>query len=154
MPKSLPLPASLDACAERLEHLNRCFPSLASEVSQAGVMHWREAKIRCLAASDEALQESGPDVSRKALALTLLQENSLEEVLDILHSEHRIECTLAQLVELVGHAAYTAALKVEAKQLAANAISYEQVAGLWNDLGRPALGADRWSGQSVSILVT
>ena len=151
MDRSLPPPEALDACAERLEQLNRRFPNLASEVSREGVTRWRQARLDSAAESVEP-QATGLDASHKALVLALLQVHSLEEVLAILTDEHGIECRLPQLVELIGPAEYARVLLQEARQLAENSISYDQIAGLWNDLDRPALGADRWSGQNVSVL--
>ena len=83
-----------------------------------------------------------------------LEQHSLEETAEILLIEHGAEYSLPRLVQLVGQPAYVAALRAEARQLSENAISYQQIAGLWNDLRRPPLGADRWSEQSVTMLAS
>jgi hypothetical protein len=148
-----PLPEALDACADRLEQLNHRFPGLASEVSRAGVALWRQAKIQCQTAAAKP-QASGQEASHRTLALRLLEQHSLEETAEILLIEHGAEYSLPRLVQLVGQPAYVAALRAEARQLSENAISYQQIAGLWNDLRRPPLGADRWSEQSVTMLAS
>ena len=148
-----PLPEALDACADRLEQLNHRFPGLASEVSRAGVALWRQAKTQCQTATAKP-QASGQESSHRTLALRLLKKHSLEETAEILLNEHGAEYRLPRLVQLVGQQAYVAALRTEARQLSENAISYQQIAGLWNELRRPPLGADRWSEQSVTMLAS
>lgn len=146
----LPL-EGLEACAERLEHLNCRFPELASENSLSGVESWRQ-----LCSSNNTEAEGQPEDPRAIaeLALPLLQRESVEEVVAILAGDHGFDGDLKELVRLVGAGPYGAALAREVRQLADNAVSYQQIAGLWNDLDRPVLGGERWSADSVSVLVS
>ena len=147
--------SSVDACAERLEELNRRFPNLAGETSRRGVEHWRQRKIKARIHQPRE-PEPNSDLSAdqlKALATRLLQSNGLEDVLDILLEEHKIDLTLPQLIHLIGKQSYLNALRKDAGELLQNAISYDQIAGLWNDLDRPALGGPTWNARRVSMLV-
>ena len=149
------LEKSVDDCAECLERLNKQFPHLASENSTSGVEHWRQRRIRSNIhdMSEAPAEPVMPADGGKALALELLQSHGLEDVLDILRDEHRIDLTLPQLIHLVGKQAYRGSLGRDAQELMRNAISYEQIASLWNELDRPALGSARWNARSVSMLV-
>jgi len=146
---------SVDACAERLDELNRRFPDLATDTSRMGVEHWlrhkTKAGIHNLAELDPKPKRSSGEL--KELALRLLKIHDLEEVLDILLNEYQIDITLSQFIHLVGNHAYLVALRKDADGLLQNAISYEQIADLWNDMDRPALGGPSWNARSVSMLV-
>ena len=145
---------AVDQCAERLHELNERYPLLASPASLSGVLSWRRRRVqhRLRRQVPPADLSDGPDA--RALALDLLQHNGLEDVLDTLLDRHGIDLSLPKLIHLVGKEAYIGALKREAAQLLANAISYEQIANLWNDLDRPALGGPSWSPRSVSVLAS
>jgi hypothetical protein len=149
------LDEEMDSCARRLDELNMRHPDLASSMSKEGVEQWRQRQIRILEQSEEEPdsqdQSATPDVKR--LAVGLLADQGLEEVLDILLSKHKIELTMPELVDVIGHENYVPALKKDLGFLTENAVSYEQVAKLWRDLGRPALGGPEWNVQSVSALI-
>ncbi|MCP3662648.1 MAG: hypothetical protein GY696_09165 [Gammaproteobacteria bacterium] len=141
--------------ANRLEIFNKRFPSLATEVTQASLEEWQNiqhqygsVEMEKSSAEEEVVQEK-----LRALAIELLESHGLEDVQDMLLSEYQMEIETKDLVELVGNDSYMKMLRRDASQLLANAISYDQVATLWNDLNRPSLGADHWNAQSVSILV-
>lgn len=148
------LDEELDSCARRLDELNLRHPNLASSISKEGVEQWRQRQVRILEQRkkepDPRDQPAAPDVKR--LAVGLLEEHSLEDVLGLLLSKHKIELTMPQLVEVIGHENYAPALRKDLGVLMENAVSYEQVAKLWRDLGRPALGGPEWNAQSVSAL--
>ncbi len=156
--------------ADRLDRLNQLFPDLATPVTLDGVSMWQETKKR----ADEKVEagSSGqPDAQveipqqelvqppveepidlRKA-CLELLQNNGLEDVQDILSQERGIDLPMHELVDTIGKELYIAVLKRDVKQLSENAISYDQIANLWNELGRPALSGPTWSGRSISVLI-
>jgi len=154
MKQYLGLVNAVDACAERLHLLNEQYPELASSASIGGVMHWRKRRIQHRLRKPEPAAEvsGGPDI--KAVALGLLKRNGLEDVLDILLEKHSIDLSLPKLIHLIGKEAYIASLKREAGQLLQNAISYEQIANLWNDLDRPALGSASWNSRTISVLAS
>jgi len=146
---------TVDACAVRLDELNNRFPNLATDTSIAGVEYWYKRKVQ---APIHKHAKSGPEVKQASaklqeLALGLLKTHGLEEVLDILLKDHRVDINLSQLIHLVGNEAYIVALQRDALELLQNAVSYQQIAGLWNDQDRPALGGPRWDARSVSMLV-
>ncbi len=145
---------AVDNCAERLHHLNQNYPLLATPASLEGVQHWRQRRAhhRLRHKVPPAELPEGPNI--RAITLDLLQHNGLEDTLDILLDKHDVDLSLPKLIHLVGKEAYIAALKREAALLLANAISYEQIANLWNDLDRPALGGASWSPRSVSVLAS
>ncbi len=155
MKQNVGLVHAVDACAERLDQLNERYPELSSSTSIDGVMHWRKRRVQHrLRKRQTAPAEvpGGPDV--RAIALGLLKRNGLEDVLDILLERHQVDLSLPKLIHLIGKEAYIASLKREAARLLENAISYEQIAGLWNDLDRPALGSASWSARNISVLAS
>lgn len=155
MDKMRKLLESVDACADRLEALNARFSHLATDSTRESVEAWRRVKeqVEFDQTVDKKEVDSGPDV--KSIAVTLLetQGHSLEDVIDILLSDHDIEITIDGLAQAIGKQVYIAALRKDARDLLGNAISYAQIANLWNDLDRPALGGENWTARSVSILV-
>ena len=152
---------ALDACAERLESLNRSYPDLASPVSEGAVEQWHQTKVSLglnpgtpgEPESQEANSEGSFSEARK-LAIELLESNGLEEVQDILDTEHALTLSMPRLVQLIGNTAYRGALKQDGELMLHNAITYEQIANLWNDLERPAFGAPDWNARSVSVLLS
>ena len=149
------LSEEMDACARRLDDLNVRFPNLASDVSKDGVAQWRARQIwiKDQKKTRSAVQQQPQAIDVKQLAIGLLADHGLEDVVDILLSKHRIELTSAQLVDLIGYEHYAPALRRDLGLLRENAVSYEQVAKLWTDLGRPALGGAEWNAKGVSALV-
>lgn len=146
---------AVDACADQLDRLNNQFPNLAGKSTRESVSHWRNRKIQIRLHQNhgDSEVEGNQTVDTKKLAMRLLQSNGLEETLDILLAEHQVDLTLPKLIHLIGKGEYIAALRKDAGLLLENAISYDQIAQLWNDLDRPAMGSPKWSGRSVSILV-
>ncbi|HHH39097.1 MAG TPA: hypothetical protein ENK50_05935 [Sedimenticola sp.] len=152
MDPDAPLHRALNDCAVRLDELNTDYPHLATETSLSGVALW-QAMLR--AGPGELLRGEPVDElgQTRELALGLMRHNGLEEVLEILLDEHRIDLSMDDLVLLIGTSAYVEALRSDGRKLVANAISYEQIATLWNDLERPALSGSRWNAKSVSSLL-
>lgn len=154
------LQQALDACAERLDSLNRSYPDLASPISRGAVERWHQTKVilglNLGPSEDSESQEENSDDSlheARKLAIELLESNGLEEVQNILETEHALTLSMPKLVQLVGNTAYRDALKKDAELMLHNAITYEQIANLWNDLERPAFGAPDWNARSVSVLL-
>ncbi|MEJ1353970.1 MAG: hypothetical protein RPU52_06360 [Candidatus Sedimenticola sp. (ex Thyasira tokunagai)] len=147
---------ALDAGATRLEELLQEYPYLSTAAIRESISDWHKHKIQIRL---HQMGEGGnTDVHEaqniRELAIELLGKNGLEDTLDILLSRHNVEMTMPKLVHMIGRDVYIAELRQDAQALVANAISYEQIASLWNDLDRPALGGHpRWSGRNVSILV-
>jgi len=146
---------SVDACAARLDELNKHFPNLATDSSIAGVEYWyrrmTQAPIHCHPKSDPESKYASGELWE--LAIKLLQTHDLEEVPAILLNDSQTTLSLSQLIQLVGNQAYLAALRKDAHRLVQKAVSYEQIAALWNDLGRPTLGGPSWNARNVSVLV-
>lgn len=155
MDKMRKLFESVDACADRLEALNSQFADLASDSTRQSVEAWRNLKESVIFDHNESRKESGEGVAIKAIAIDLLerQGHGLEDVIDLLMSDHNIEIDIKSLAQTIGKQAYIAALRRDAADLLDNSISYNQIASLWNDLDRPAFGSENWTGRSVSILV-
>jgi hypothetical protein len=147
---------ALEACATRLDELNCTYPQLASDQSRDGVALWRERTAAGAATATEMPLEEPADEMRQTreLALSLLKNNGLEDVLEILLNGHRIDLSLDDLILLVGTSVYVEALKTDARKLVVNAISYQQIASLWNDLDRPALSGSKWNAKSVSSMLS
>ena len=155
------LQQALNACAERLDSLNQSFPDLASSITEEAVAQWNRTKVSLglnLEPSHDSESQKGEsqDPWREArnLAIALLENNGLEEVRDILQTEHALTLNMPKLVHLIGNAAYRDALKKDGKQMLQNAITYEQIANLWNDLERPAFEAPNWNPRNVSVLIS
>jgi hypothetical protein len=146
---------SVDACAERLEQLNNRFAHLATESTHESVETWKKVKDRIQFdyGDEKKVYASGPDVQAMAIELLEKQGHNLEDVIDILVTEHDIEINIEGLAQTIGRTAYIAALRRDAAELLKNAISYSQIANLWNDLDRPAFGGENWTARSVAILV-
>ncbi|WP_428605977.1 hypothetical protein [Sedimenticola sp.] len=155
MDKMRKLFETVDACADRLDQLNNRFAHLASESTHESVETWKKVKDRILFdyGDEKKAHDSGPDVKAIAIELLEKQGHSLEDVIDLLKSDHDIEVDIAGLAQTIGKTAYVAALRKDAGDLLSNAISFAQIASLWNDLDRPAFGGENWTARSVSILV-
>jgi hypothetical protein len=152
---------ALNACAERLDSLNQSFPDLASPTTEEAVSQWNRIKVslglNLETSRDSESQEKDsedPGYESRKLAIELLENNGLEEVRDILQTEHALTLNMPKLVQLIGNAAYRDALKKDAEQMLQNAITYEQIANLWNDLERPAFEAPNWNPRNVSVLMS
>ena len=147
------LDGEIEACATRLDEYNARFPNLASGVTREAVEHWRSRNQQIFNFQDGGPERAGYDEAYiKGLAVGLLADHGLEDVVKILLSEHEISLTLAELVGLIERENYLAALRKDVRLLTENAVSYEQIAKLWTESGRPALSLAGWSAQSVSAL--
>ncbi len=138
-----------NAALELLTRFNANRPRMSSEVTRGN-----EEEVRRRLAKIEVLLPTAPpkdpDMADKAAAL--LQMHTPEEVLDVLKSEHNLECDLNGLIHLAGTEAYYQSLKNEGALLSQNKISYEQMADLWNDAKRPAPGKPFWDAIVIKAL--
>jgi hypothetical protein len=153
MDREARLHQALEVCAIRLDELNCTYPHLASELSRSGVTRWREWTAAGKAVAISPGQPADEIEQIRALALSLLQNNGLEDVLGLLLNEHQIDFSLGDLILLIGTSGYVKALQADAQNLVDNVISYQQIASLWNDLDRPALSGSQWSAKGVSSLL-
>jgi hypothetical protein len=156
---------ALDACADHLEKLNAKFPKLACDVTHEGVENWRKRQVHFsinyeekdhgapieLGAGD-VIETEAETEDLGELARELLEANNVDDVVDVLTQDYDPDMSVSKLIELVGNGSYVAALKREVSFLEENAVTFEQIAELWNQLDRPALGGDKWTARSVSIL--
>ncbi|MES9858261.1 MAG: hypothetical protein ABW166_16920 [Sedimenticola sp.] len=147
---------ALEAGAAQLERLLRQYPYLSTSAIVENLSSWHKHKI---AISFKKMGDGGDTGVHRAqnireLAIDLLGKSGLEDTQDILLSKHNVEMSMPKLAHIVGRDVYISELRKDALKLLANKISYEQIATLWNELGRPALGGHpKWSGRNVSILV-
>ncbi len=135
---------------EVLSRYNRELTPLATDLTRK-----TEAEVRKRLGEIEILLPKAPkrsdDLVDKARALLLL--HAPEDVVEMLEQQHHIECDLDGLIHLAGAEAYLQALTNEAEDCRRNAISYEQIAQLWNDAKRPAPGKPFWDRISVERLL-
>ncbi len=149
------LDKELDACVRRLDDLNARFPNLASDISKQAVEHWRarQAWVQDQKGKRSEVEPGTELIDVKHLAIRLLSDNDLEGVLDILLRQHEVELTVTELVDLIGHENYATALRKDVEFLMDNAVSYEQIAKLWKDLGRPVSEGSEWNAHNISALI-
>ncbi|MCB1829695.1 MAG: hypothetical protein H6964_14565 [Chromatiaceae bacterium] len=148
------LVSAMDACADRLDVLNGLFPELATPNTLAGVIQWRQRRLAMADQNflDNAKREPQAGIDVRSVAVNLLRQNSLEDVLDLLAEQHSVALSLHELVQIIGKKEYLVVLRREFNELLKNAISFEQIATLWNDLERPAFGGPNWNSRSISML--
>ena len=148
------LVSAMDACADRLDVLNGLFPELATPNTLAGVIQWRQRRLAMADQNflDNAKREPQAGIDVRSVAVNLLRQNSLEDVLDLLAEQHSVALSLQELVQIIGKKEYLVVLRREFNELLKNAISFEQIATLWNDLERPAFGGPNWNSRSISML--
>ena len=158
---------TVDACADRLNELNDRFPELSSIEMKESVDFWRRVRPKGsievveppksdmmpveIEVAEKPTQEENREKVRR-IAMDLLRSNGLEDTLDILRSEYKVDLTIKNLIVLVGKKEYIDALRQDGQMLHDNAISFDQIADLWNDLERPAFGGEFWTSRTVSML--
>ena len=133
-----------------LARFNESRPHLATRVTEDN-----EREVRKRLGSIELLLPTpptkDPDMTDRARALLLTM--TPEEALDVLASEHNLDCDLNGLVHLAGTEAYLQSLANEAALFRQNAILPEQIAALWNEARRPAPGKPFWDRFDVAKLL-
>jgi len=143
---------------EAVMHLRRLiqeFPQLTSPQVVEAVenwqqrVEWRKGELELRASGPKAVERD----TLQAAALGLLDDYLLDDVLEMVNQEFTTQLDYFGLLQLVGGDAFQAALRREARELEANAVSREQTAQLWNSLGKPALGGTRWTVHAVTQLL-
>jgi hypothetical protein len=145
---------ALQACADQLERLNKSYPKLACDASHAGVQQWQERKGEIHLEMQEIQKRQGVEmvVDTGKIAKELLVSHSIEETLDLLLQDHGVEMDVKTLVKMVGKQPYIGSLKKEVGFLHNNGISNEQIAELWNELGRPGPSGADWTKETVTLV--
>lgn len=92
------------------------------------------------------------DTGQEDRAKLLLRTHAPEEVIEILKREFALDCDLPGLIMLAGTGPYLTSLANEASLLQNNAISWEQIAELWNEAHRPVPGKPFWDARTVEQL--
>ncbi len=160
--------SALKECADQLDRLNQSHPNLASDFTRDAVEKFRcvpitmqqthEKETHSTITNKQGFAETATNAQQdnQKLIITaqeLLAIHSFDDVLEILQTEHGITLNLTQLVNLVGNNIYLVALRREAQEFQANAISLPQIAQLWSDLERPPIGDSGWTATSISIIL-
>ncbi len=155
---------ALEEGANHLDRLNQTYPNLASDFTRDAVEAFRRIPIELQQTHEKETHStttSKQDFTEKEIndqklietTQALLAIHSFDDVLEILQTEHGVTLNLAQLVNLAGNNIYIVALRREAQEFQANAISLPQIAQLWSDLERPPIGDSGWTTTSVSIIL-
>lgn len=142
-----------DVAAVQLERLMRHYPHLVSSHVKSAVENWEERTQRRgsieMALVDLKMAE---DEALSAAAAELLESHQMEDVMEMLAKQFSTDVDYERLIALVGKDRYISALRHEASELKMNSISFDQMVDLWNGMGKPSLGGDRWNTQSISML--
>lgn len=136
-----------------LKRLKELYPDLVSPQVDAVMDNWdnhfqsgidtREAAAELRQAEDESLS---------LLASDLIASHQMEDVLQMLSEEFSIDVDYDRLIGLIGKERYTSALRSEFNEMVTNSISVEQIAELWNGMGKPVIGGQRWTAEIVSAI--
>jgi hypothetical protein len=137
-----------------LKRLSDDYPHLVSPSVEEAIDNWEKritsrmeaerAKAEIARAEEEALAR---------LAADLIQTHQMEDVLQMLSDEYSITIDYRRLIDLIGKERYIDALQREATLLKNNSISPEQMAELWNSMGKPALGDERWAADDITSIL-
>jgi len=146
----------LAAADEAVVHLQRVMglyphlvtPHLKNAVSNWASMRLAKEEMEAAALAMKAAQEE----ALKKLANELIEKYQVEDVMQMLAEKFSLEVDYDRLIGLIGADRYAQALKREVVELEINSISPEQMADLWNSLGKPALGDERWTTEAVAAL--
>ena len=143
-----------DDAVEHLRSLIQHLPHLVTPQVTAAVEHWDKFKRQ--RGSIEFITPAQNVVDQAMLAKTaieLLEDHQMEDVMEMLAEQFSIDMDYPRLIGLIGQSRYRHALRHESRELQNNSISFEQMANLWNSLGKPAVGGDRWTAHVISMLV-
>jgi len=135
--------------ADFIERFNQKYPHLSCELTRSVVPEVRHRLKNVEVRTGQPKQQ--PDIVKVAgeLLLTL----SPEEVVDRIEAEFGEAMTLNELIALAGEESYQQAMQREAHDFAANRISADQTAQVWNEMGRPAPGGGLWSKAKVEYVM-
>ena len=138
----------------QLKRLTHDFPRLSTRHVKQAIETWNEEMFQ----KGELiwLEKQRRRTERNALearAAELIENHHTDDVLDRLITEFDQDIDFYGLLDLCGREKYIAALRREAIELRANAISPEQTADLWNSVDKPAIGGAHWNAQAVAVLM-
>lgn len=146
---------TLSTATDLLDRFNADHPDLATEFTVQVVETVRHRLQRIQLTMPAKGGNEGGDtngVDEVNLAKELLAKYSPEEVLEMLEAEHGVEMNIHALSQAAAEA-YVQALAREAVELEANMVLPDQMADLWNELGRPAPGGGLWTTSKVHQLI-
>jgi hypothetical protein len=138
----------------QLTRLTRDFPRLSSQHVRIAIETWDEEMFRkgeIIWLEKVRKKHERSEMEQRAEAL--LETFHVDDALDMLNAEFSREMDYYALIDLGGRDRYIAALRREAIELKQNAISPELTADLWNSIGKPAVGGERWNAKAVSVLM-
>jgi hypothetical protein len=133
-----------------LTRFNQGRASLATDLTRD-----TEGEVRRRLGSLEILMPEAPsrELDLEDRVRALLLTHSPDRVLDILKREHKVDCDYNGLIHLAGSETYLKSLAIEAHEFQDNRISDQQIADLWNEAKRPALGKPFWDRIAVRELL-
>ena len=139
---------------EQLRRLSKDFPALSTPQVKQALETWNEEMFRkgeiiWLEKERQRQEKSALESRAQALVDSLL----VDDALDSLNQEFSKELDYQDLINLAGRDKYIAAMRREAIELKQNFVSPEQTAELWNSLGKPVVGGERWVAGAVSVLM-
>jgi len=133
----------------QLKRLTHDFPRLSTRHVKLAIETWKKGELIWLEKERKRLERSALEMR----AQELIEDHLVDDVLDRLIAEFNREIDFYGLIDLCGRDKYIAALRREAIELKQNFVSPEQTADLWNGLGKPAVGGERWNAKAVSVLM-
>jgi hypothetical protein len=143
-----------DDAVDHLRNLIRHFPHLVTPEVKAAIEHWDQLKERRGRIEFvKPFQKTRDRALWAKKANELIEDHPMEEVMEILEEEFSIKMDYPRLIGLIGKVRYRHALRNESRVLQHHAISFQQMADLWNSLGKPPMGGERWTAHSISLLV-
>lgn len=144
-----------DDAVDHLRYLTRHYPSLVTPEVKAAIERWEKFK-QWRGSVELAKPTQKVEVDQETLAkiaISLLRNHQMEDVMEMLAEQFSIDMDYKKLIGLIGKTRYRQALRHESRELQKNSISFEQMASLWNSLGKPPMGDDHWTAHSISMLV-
>ena len=146
--------AIADEAVAHLKRIKRDFPRLISPHVISALENWSRLE-RGGGSVEWMANDDHKAAAQKALEMTaivLIGKHQVEDVMALLNEEFDVDLDYAGLIDLVGEERYRVSLQSEAIEMKRNKVSFEQMADLWNGMGKPALGDERWTKQAVSAL--
>ncbi|MEN8176988.1 MAG: hypothetical protein ABFS39_00020 [Pseudomonadota bacterium] len=142
-----------DEAIDILKKLTGNYPHLVSPHVKAAIDNWEKHVYSRIDAEQAAADlERAEEEALSRLAAELIETHQMEDVLELLSEKFSITVDYQRLIGLIGKDSYVHALRREVSVLEANAISLEQMAQLWNGMGKPVLGGGRWTASKISLI--
>lgn len=136
-----------------LKRMKISYPHLISPYVDAAIENWRgRFPAQDAGMAVEQIQLNDEEMLPK-VASELLEIHQMEDVLEMLSERFSIDADYDLLISLVGKEGYKGALCREADEMINHAISTEQIADLWNSLGKPGPGGQLWTSELITSLL-